>query len=482
MYQNNNYTDKWFYAFITNMTYINDYLTEIQISTDVFQTWQFDILWKKSFIEREMINSVDDIPGASRTDEGLEIGEPFAQTVTEDSQLAPLFVIAFLGDSLNFNGTINIPRGGLSINNIPLSNIALIICESVNHYTSLINIINASSMGDKIFNCFTIPRFAVPYEYKKINGADMDLPCCILSTGNYNAPITSFTFTKPTQLGNYVPRNKKLLCYPYNYFGFTAFNGNPKTFKYEDFYGNSNQVTFKRYSEANPNPTIIYTPEYYNTNIENLKTELCILSGYPTLASTEDYFNTWLAQNLQILQLSMEQEYNNYAVNNVTGGVNGVVGGTSNALAGNYGGLVSGTVSSAGSLALNITNHEIYQKQVLANVNKQALLPDNHTLGTSATMMGYNLLETNLFTHYCIREEFARRIDNFFDMYGYFVKEVKIPNLSNRPNWNYVKTIGANIMGNIPQEDLQMLKTIFDNGVTLWHNPVTFLDYSQINR
>ena len=481
MYQNKNYGNKWFYAFITNMRYITDYTTEISILTDVFQTWQFDIVWKKSFVEREMIAVSDDIPGASRTDEGLEIGETFAQLVTEDIQLSPLFVIAFLGDSLNFNGTdISIPRAGLSINNIPLSNIALIICESVNHYTAMINIINNNNAGDKIFTSFTIPKFAVPYEYKKINGANMDLPCCILSTGNYNTPVTSFSFPKVDRLKDYIPRNKKLLCYPYNYFGFTAFNGNPKIFRYEDFFGDS--ITFKRYSEANPNPTIIYAPEYYNTNIENLKTELCILNGYPTLASTEDYFNTWLAQNSQILQLSMQQEYNNYAVNNVTGFTNAVAGGVSQGMQGDFGGLITGVVSNAGSLALNITNHEIYQKQVLANVNKQQLLPDNHTLGTSATMIGYDLLQENLFTHYCIREEFARRIDYFFDMYGYFVKELKIPNLNNRPNWNYVKTIGANLLGNIPQEDLQTLKNMFDSGVTLWHNSATFLDYSQNNR
>lgn len=62
MYQNDNYNDKWFYAFVTGMRYINDNLTEISITTDVFQTWQFDLIYKQSFIEREMINVSDDIP------------------------------------------------------------------------------------------------------------------------------------------------------------------------------------------------------------------------------------------------------------------------------------------------------------------------------------------------------------------------------------------------------------------------------------
>lgn len=62
MYQNANYGDKWFYAFIVNMTYISDYTTEIEILTDAFQTWQFDIIFKQSFVEREMINVADDVP------------------------------------------------------------------------------------------------------------------------------------------------------------------------------------------------------------------------------------------------------------------------------------------------------------------------------------------------------------------------------------------------------------------------------------
>ena len=80
-----------------------------------------------------------------------------------------------------------------------------------------------------------------------------------------------------------------------------------------------------------------------------------------------------------------------------------------------------------------------------------------------------------------IKQEYAKVIDTFFDMFGYKVNIVKLPNLTGRTNWNYVKTIGANIEGDIPENDLNEIKTIFNNGVTLWHNPSTYLDYSQSN-
>ena len=58
MYQNEAYTNKWFYAFITNMEYVNDNMTYITIKTDVYQTWQFDMQWKQSFVERQHVNGI----------------------------------------------------------------------------------------------------------------------------------------------------------------------------------------------------------------------------------------------------------------------------------------------------------------------------------------------------------------------------------------------------------------------------------------
>ena len=66
MYKNDNYSNKWFYAFITSMRYINDSVTEVSIVTDVFQTWQFDLVYKNSFVEREIVPVSSDIPGNSR--------------------------------------------------------------------------------------------------------------------------------------------------------------------------------------------------------------------------------------------------------------------------------------------------------------------------------------------------------------------------------------------------------------------------------
>lgn len=99
MYQNTNYGNKWFYAFITNMSYITDFNTAINISTDVFQTWQFDFSFKQSFIEREMINVNEDVPGSNLLPEGLETGEFKVGGTAEFDELEPINIIAYSGSN-----------------------------------------------------------------------------------------------------------------------------------------------------------------------------------------------------------------------------------------------------------------------------------------------------------------------------------------------------------------------------------------------
>jgi hypothetical protein len=80
-----------------------------------------------------------------------------------------------------------------------------------------------------------------------------------------------------------------------------------------------------------------------------------------------------------------------------------------------------------------------------------------------------------------IKKEYAKRIDEFFTMYGYKVNSLKIPNVSDRPYWNYVQTIDVNIKGSIPHNDMKRLKQMYNEGVTLWKSASYFLDYTKDN-
>lgn len=131
--------------------------------------------------------------------------------------------------------------------------------------------------------------------------------------------------------------------------------------------------------------------------------------------------------------------------------------------------------SSIGNVAETIgsTINSIYQADLIPMQSKGNLnAGDINFSNEKAGFTGY---------YTSIKDEYAKIIDDYFTMYGYKTNEVKIPNITGRKNWNYVKTININLEGDIPQFDLQKIKEIFNNGVTLWHNSSTFLDYSQNN-
>lgn len=102
MYQNSNYSDKWFYAFISNMSYENENCTSISFQEDVWQTWQFDLIFKHSFVEREMINVADDFPGSNLIPESLETGEHIIAETFGHSLFDPVWCIAYLGETIRF--------------------------------------------------------------------------------------------------------------------------------------------------------------------------------------------------------------------------------------------------------------------------------------------------------------------------------------------------------------------------------------------
>lgn len=77
-------------------------------------------------------------------------------------------------------------------------------------------------------------------------------------------------------------------------------------------------------------------------------------------------------------------------------------------------------------------------------------------------------------------------LGSFFHMYGYAQNKLMPVNYRNRYYFNYIKTGEANIVGQgIPKSHLEELKSLFNNGLTIWHVDragVTVGDYSRDNR
>ena len=127
----------------------------------------------------------------------------------------------------------------------------------------------------------------------------------------------------------------------------------------------------------------------------------------------------------------------------------------------------SGAISGAGTIVSGVK--EI--GNVIAASAKAQIMPDvMHGTFENTTMNILNGYPAINFVCKAIRPEYARIIDDYFSMYGYKVARLKSIELHSRTNWNFVKTIGCNVIGNCPSSVIDAVKLMFDNGVTLWHN------------
>ena len=73
MFQNSSFGNKWFYAFIKSVEYVNNATSEIEFEIDVMQTWFFNYDLEMCFVERE--HSATDNIGENLVPENLETGE-----------------------------------------------------------------------------------------------------------------------------------------------------------------------------------------------------------------------------------------------------------------------------------------------------------------------------------------------------------------------------------------------------------------------
>ena len=147
-----------------------------------------------------------------------------------------------------------------------------------------------------------------------------------------------------------------------------------------------------------------------------------------------------------------------------------VASGASSAISGYVQGGVGGAVTSAGAGILDS----------LAQHSK-----DTHdTSRLSGASNGNLLWSSQLKDARCqvkmIKAEYARTIDQFFDMYGYKVNRVKRPQMEGRPSWNYIKCKNVALTGKIPVEAEMLIKSVIESGVTFWKT--TFHNYSANNK
>lgn len=246
MYQNENYTNKWYYAFITNMRYINDNMTEITIETDVFQTWQFDISYKLSFVEREHVN--DDTIGLHTIDENLNVGEVIEEKEVQEVSLnLYLYIViqcSFDPETKKDYSFVTMYNGQLFSTPLYLFKYSLNE-QSQQTFTNIVyfmrDVIKEKTI-DSIENIFVVPDGLINQQDLQL--VQMDDYSYYKLLYSYKATEFEINIDKQLAFSDYVPKNNKCFVYPYNYLFVSNNNSNQNIYKYENFSSES-QATFK---------------------------------------------------------------------------------------------------------------------------------------------------------------------------------------------------------------------------------------------
>ena len=448
-YKNTGFTNKWYFCFITNMEYVSENCTQITFETDCYQTWLFQIEYKQSFVEREHVN--DDTVGLHTVPENLETGDYISCKLQPSFYSIPetCFVVATTEQITQSYATFNqlLPIG--------LYYYGLTTLKGIQ---DLIKSLDEKGKSDTVNSVFvTLKDFFYSW------GTMTDIDGQISSSVRFDYS-NQIEVNKVNYLGNdYVPKNNKLLTFPYSFLQVSNHSGQVVNYNWENFnlldIASDGKIKFNIKGTITPGGSMKAYPINYN-NILNDYDDNIVIGNLPIGAYNNDVYTNWLTQNgvnigLNVVSSGLQ----------VASGV-GMMATGGGALAG-AGNVASGILSIANTLG-SVYQHSLIPDSVSGNVNCGDV---NFTLGL-----------TNLeFKRMSIKNEYARIIDNYFSMFGYKINRVKVPNITGRSNWNYVKTIDCNFDGDIPQTDLNIIKTMFNSGVTLWHNPSTMYNYANSN-
>ena len=478
MFKNSAYGDKWFYAFVDKIEYINDVTTEIQYHLDDIQTWMFDWNLNQCFIER--MHTPTDAVGDNIVPEPVEVGE-----YVQSSQMSKMPYYN-LGNGF---GTIILAvtkRQGLlemhgELYDGVFSGCSLFAFSTTQEGIGKLNLYmnEYDQKPDEIISLYMCPSDVVDTEYIDTVQA---IPAS--TTGTQKIwDIGTFDY-RNERLDGYKPKNNKLYTYPYNFCTISNAEGDNLILRYEFFYDNHVRVTL---GSCLTQPVQVYcVPRgYKNKNYPTTinYNEKIVLSGYPLCSWNVDAWKAWISQNSIPIMLNTAGAVGSLALASYTPAQ------TKEVVNPNFwrSGAPTMTETTPAHISPDFqSNASIYGIHQITNI-----LTNMYKAGIAADVVKGNISSGNaLVAHaaYCfwhcrmsVNAQQAEIIDNFFTRFGYAINRVDTPRIHTRSEWTYIKTIDCTCHGSIPADSVKNIENIFNNGITFWVNPDHVGDYRYDN-
>lgn len=508
MFRNTSYNNKWFYAFVTKLEYVQKNTTYVHFEIDVLQTWRFQFNFKPSFVIREhcpLWNS-DGSPVINTVDEGLDYGTEYDIVGFDDfpPKGYTYWLVIVAKSLLHGNGGSETGTGEETekTNNIKATNIGS--PQPLSYYvhpfkldgstptvsiggaskqispinTVLSNIYSNEDAVNNIVSLYVTQHIgvdAVENGTGSVSLSGNNFSLAMLADGEsqnmqtiYVEQLASFESSLSESIAKYdkftKPTESKLLMYPYSFAEMTDLAGNSFPIKLE--YVNSSRLQTIIKGSLGVSSKVAYQLDGYNlssnSNLsENEKGRIGIQNGFinnnpQDVPIITDMLSAYLQGNRNSLQNQENSIMFNGAMNVASSAISG-------ATTGSVGGAVMGAVGGLGNSVLQLQGLQA-KKQDISN------LPPTLAKMGSNTAFDFGYYNSGFFiVKKQIKSEYRQRLNDFFKAFGYKVNRLKTPNFHTRNSWNYIQTLECNLTGNFGVEDLQKLKNIFNNGVTLWH-------------
>lgn len=470
-------TTKNYYAFITNVEYINHNVAEISFQIDEIQTWMFETTFQPCFIERQ--HGVTDDRGDNIVPEPLQCGDYVVNGARELMSLGAFKYILLLGTYTVANNPVSRPLYTAQTFSGLYSGAKYLIFNTADDVRKFMN---AQKFTDGLIHELAdtgdvwtpLCLFAFPSNCIATGTADTlgGVSCNLVDSDCY---VTSRAVNDtPTNLGvfgdTYTPKNKKLLTYPFSFFK-VDLGTESKSFKYENC---TSPNAFGIVGTVNPTPEIKVWLQGYNGMNDPNEYSLA-LNSFPNLNLYESGIFAGAGQLLgNVIKTGITAYATSALGSEVIKGYTPYFTTTE----------LANVPPSLGNDYMRI-KHTVDTKTtedsvVGYNGKDIALLHDLPTNlyahneisvggdnGSIASDMANHMLHLNLFKM-SIKKELAIRFDQFLSKYGYAQMCVATPNVHARARWTYIKTKGCLVTGTLPTSARVTIQNALDRGITYW--------------
>lgn len=474
MYQNANFTNKWFYAFIDRIEWASNNSVRIYVSTDCIQTWFFDITYYQSYVDR--CHSDTDIAGDNIVPEdfsGVANGGYF-QVGTQD--LTPNKLVIF-----STTYTDGSPLETKKVNGIFSGSGYLTDPIDISSSVATVNTWLGTMVRQGLANAVSrVQQYPDNHDVNVAYDKHPDHLDCVGASGRVT----------------YVPKNKKLLSGAF-LTAYVTLYGQEMEFNPEYIAGTKINVSIGVDQTTGTVGAVVNN--YSNPQIP----VMCITAVIPE--STWAYNQYKNDYNLHSASNSIYQRRAglNRGVNKINSVID-VAGSLADLtqsavnmvspinMLQRFGGF-SPSTSAIGDLANSAQNtvssfsnaytqlggiDEITQDLTAISENYNApavggVASSNIYLSLNKTAMSYGFKVPPL--------DITKRFDKYLTVYGYKQSEYRTINLHARASWTFIKTVGLNADGNFPDDDMNTIKRAFNNGIFFWAYTATYGNFDQNN-